>query len=288
MKGFAWILGLTLLAVTLIATGCAKPAAPPAPAPAAEQPKVSVTEGTLGGVDTQKSTVTVETPQGPRAFPIGPQTALTFEGKACTLDQLAELEASGENFDCTVVYDEEGNVAALNVYRISPPASVRGSISDVNIKESTITVKTASGDVIYQVDPDTGLIMGGTVCSLAMIDALIEAGGEIPCTVIYSTDNEGKALYIDMASPPDLTLGTGTIKEVNIEKKTVTITTDKGDRTFEVDAKTGQFLNGEVCSLEDILDATEHGDTLQSCQVMYYTDKDGKLIYLDISHTVNP
>jgi len=201
---------------------------------------------------------------------------------------LDELTASGADFDCTVVYDEEGNVLALNVYKISPAAAARGTISDVNIKESTITVKSASGDKVYDVDPDTGLLIGGVVGSLELFNALVEAGAEMPLTVIYSVDAEGKALYIDVANPPNLIQGTGTIKSVDVEKSTVTITTDKGDRTFEVDAKTGQFLNNEVCSLADVEAALEHGEFVTGCQVLYYTDKDGRLVYLDVSEQITP
>ena len=261
-------------------------AAPPA-APAAP-PKVTAAQGTLGTVDVKKSTVTVETPKGPQTYKITSNTALTFEGKACTLDQLAELEASGDNFDCTVVYDAEGNVAALNVYRLPTPASITGTISDVNIKDSTITVKTASGDKVYDVDPETGLIIGGVACSLALVDALLDAGAVLPCTVIYSTDAKGTALYIDIANPPNLIQGTGTLEEVSIEKSSVTIQTDKGEKTFQVNAKTGQFLNNEVCSLEDLEAALEHGGFVTGCQVIYYTDKDGKLVYLDVSEQVTP
>ena len=283
MKKFALGLGLILLAVTLFTVGCAKPAA--TPPPAAVQPKVTVTQGPLADVNVPKSTVTVETPQGPKAFPITPQTTITFQGKACTLDQLAELEASGDNFDCTVVYDADGNVAALNVYRLPPPASFRGTISDVNIKESTITVKTASGDKVVEVDPETGLLIGGVACSLELVNALVDAGGNLACTVIASADNLGNALYIDIASPPNLTAVTGTLEKVDIQKSTVTIQTDKGERTFEVNAKTGEFLNGEVCTLAQIEQANELGEPTTGCEVLVYTDSAGKLVYLDIRTT---
>lgn len=292
MKKFAWVMGTILLVLTVLFVSCTKVA--PATAPTAEQPKVSATEGTLGEVNVPKSTVTVETPEGPKSFAITPKTALTFEGEACTLEQLADLTAArGEGFECTVTYDDEGNVLSLNVFRIPEPASVRGTISDVNIKESTITVKTAEGDKVFEVDPSTGLMIGGVACSLELVNALLEAEASIglPCTVIYSTDDKGTALYIDIANPPNLIQGSGTVEKVDVAKSTVTIMTDKGERTFKVNAKTGQFLNGEVCSLDDLAEAVSHGDPAflsPSCQVMYYTDKDGNLIYLDATHITKP
>lgn len=290
MKKLVWALWLTLLALTLVIAGCAKAPAttPPATTPPA---KLKIEQGPLTAVSPQKSTVTIETPRGSQTVKVGPKTVLTLEGQACTLEQLAELEASGGDFDCTVVYDEDGNVAALNVYRITPRAeSIRGTISDVNIKESTVTVKTAEGDKIFEVDPTTGLLIGGVACSLELVNALLEANERMPsatpleCTVIASADKEGKAFYIDIAKPPSLTIGTGTIKKVDIKKSTVTIQTDKGERTFEVDAETGAFLDGKVCSLEDILQATEHGSALSTCEVMFFTDKGGNLVYLDVTH----
>ena len=288
MKKFAWVLGTILLALTVLAVSCAKPAAT-TPVPPAAPPKVTVSEAHLADASVEKSTVTIHTPEGLRTLPITSNTALTFEGKACTLEQLDELTASGEFFDCTVVYDEEGNVAALNVYRLPQPASVRGSISDVNLKESTITVKTAEGTKEYHVDQTTGLLIGGDVISLELLNALLEAGIEVPsATIISTTDAEGHAVYVDIASLPNLTQATGTVKSVDVVKSTVTITTDKGDRTFVVDAKTGQFLNGEVCSLDDVLAALEHGQDQPQCQVLFFTDKAGKLVYIDVAHTINP
>jgi len=288
MKKFTWGLGVVLLAFMLVAVGCAAPAptppatTPPATTPAVQTP-VAVDEGPLGEVNPQTSTVVVETPQGPETFTVTPNTFLTLEGKTCSLEDLERLQASGVDYDCTVVSDAVGNVLALNVFKITPPASVEGTITDVNIQESQVTVQTASGNKVFDVDPNTGLLIGGVACSLELINALVDAGGEIPCTVIYDTDAQGNARYIDMTNPPDLTAGTGTVSDVNIEKSTVTIETDKGLRTFEVDAKTGAFLNGEVCSLPDVQTASEQGDTLGACQVIFYTNDAGELVYLDIS-----
>ncbi|MDO8443319.1 MAG: hypothetical protein Q7S81_03660 [bacterium] len=277
-----------LLALAVLAASCAQAppaAAPPATTPPAEQPVVTSTEGGLGAVDTQKSTVTVETTQGPQTFLITPNTALTLDGQACTLDQLDALQASsGENFNCVVIYDGLGDVLSVNVSRVPPPASVTGTISDVNIKESTIIVKTAEGDKVYHVDQTTGLLIGGDVISLELLNALLESGYAVPpATIIYATDAEGHAVYVDIPSLQNLTQGTGTVTATDVAKSTVTIMTDKGERTFEVNAATGHFLNNQVCSLDDIQAAIDRQD-MASCDVIYYTDKDDNLIYLDATH----
>ena len=287
MKKFAWVLGIGLLMLTVLAVSCAK--APPAAAPPAEQPEVTSTEGHLADVSVEKSTVTIHTEQGLKPYTITPNTSLTLDGKTCSLEDLEALEASGEPYNCVVVYDAEGEVLAINVTKLPAPASVRGTISDVNIAESTITVKTAEGDKEYHVDQGTGLLIDGEVISLALLNALLDSGIEIPpATIIYTTDAEGHAVYVDIASLPGLIQSTGTITEVDVAKSTVTILTDKGERTFEVDAKTGRFLNNEVCSLGDLEEAAEHGSAQAGCQVIYYTDKDGNLVYLDVTHEVAP
>ena len=61
--------------------------------------------------------------------------------------------------------------------------------------------------------------------------------------------------------------------------------TDKGERTFEVNAKTGEFLNGEVCTLAQVEQANQLGDPITGCEVLVYTDSAGKLVYLDIRTT---
>jgi hypothetical protein len=288
MKKITWILGTILLVSALILAGCSTsttstPTSTSTTSSSTQQPQVNVTEGTLTGVNTQNPSITVQTQQGSQTFPISPNTGLSIGGTSCTIGQLADLQAAGGDYNCSVVYDDDGNVVGVAVTNVPPPASVSGTISDVNIKDSTITVKTASGDKVYDVDPNTGLLIGGVACSLDLINAIVDSGAQLPCTVIYSTDAQGNALYIDVANPPNLTQGTGTITDVNVDKSTITIMTDKGPRTVEINAKTGQFLNGDVCSLQQIDEAATQGDTLVTCQVMYYADKDGNIVYVDIS-----
>ena len=193
-----------------------------------------------------------------------------------------------EEFDCNVVYDAEGNVAALNVYRLPKLASFDGAISAVDIEKSTITITTDDGDKVFTTNLGTSVIVNGSAGSLGLVDALVAGGAKLLGAVIYDTAKNDTVQTVYINDVPNLTEGTGTIESVNIEKSTVTIMTDKGERTFVVDAKTGQFLNGEVCSLQDVLDATEHGQEQPLCQVLYFTDKDGKLVYIDVTDTRNP
>ncbi len=278
-----------LLASCTTKTPTTSATTPPSTTPPAVQTPVSTTQGPVTDVNAQQGTVTIETPTGPEVVKVSPTTQITLNGTVCTIDQLDDtLAAAGGPFDCTVVTDDAGNVLSVEVVQVPVPASIRGTISDVNINDSTVTVKTGSGDKIFDVDPETGLLIGGVACSLDLVNALVDAGGQLPCTVIYSTDTQGNTLYIDIANPPNLTQGTGTITSVDIQKSTVTLQTDKGPRTFEVDAKTGAFLNGEVCSLQDVQTAMDQGDTFGSCEVIYYTNDAGDLTYIDVSHQLNP
>ncbi len=274
-----------LLVLATVAMGCATKAPPAATTPS------TIVEGTLEEVSPKpgsadEGTVTVETPRGRQTFPIGPGTGLTIEGQVCTLADLEELEASGEPYRCTLVFDEEGEVLLTNVVKLPKvePAAVRGTISDVNITDSTVTVQTGDGPKVYEVDQETGLLIGGVACSLELLNIMWDdenlAAEE--CTVIYDVDSQGKALYIDIANPPTgIIQDTGTLTKVDRATSTVTIMTDKGERTFEVDAETGMFLGREVCSLDE-LDAFEE-EGLVPCQVFYYTDEGGNLVYIDIT-----
>ena len=201
----------------------------------------TVVQGTLEDVDVGEGTVTVDTPQGPPfVYPIGTSTAITIEGKACTLDDLAALEASGEPYNCTVVTDEEGNTVAVNVTKVPEPASVTGTISDVNLEKSTITIKTPEGEKVYEVDPATGIIIGGQSCDLALIQSLVEGGfPTLSCTLIYTLDAKGKAVYVDVVQPPGLVSVEGTIKDVDLVGSTITVKTAQGDKIYDIDPQTG-------------------------------------------------
>jgi hypothetical protein len=295
MRRFAWGLGVILLALILVAAGCSSTPASTTTTPATTTPAVktpvTTSEGTVTDVNPKTSSVTVETPKGPETVKVTPTTQISLNGNTCSLDQLdATLAASGQSYDCTVVTDETGNVVSVNVVAVAPVASVKGTISDVNIKDSTVTVKTGSGDKVYDVDPSTGLLIGGVACSLDLVNALVDAGGQLPCTVIYSTNDKGTAQYIDIANPPNSTIteAVGTVTSVDVQKSTVTIQTDKGPRTFTTNAKTGEFLNGEVCSLTDVQAAGNEGGGFSACQVVYYTDASGNLVYIDISQQPPP
>lgn len=211
------------------------------------------------------------------SFPVSPGAEITLEGQSCTLKELADLQATGSVYNCTVVYDNDGNVVALDVSRPVIPASVEGTISDVKIDSSTITVQTNQGPKVYQVDAN-GLLIDGLACSLNLVGALYLAGADMPCTVIYDVNDQGQAVYIDINSDPRFPLLEGTLTSVDVSQSTVTVQTDQGPMTLEIDPATGMFLNGQACQLGAL---DEYVGDQGPCPVVYFTDKDGNLIAID-------
>ncbi|MDD5039148.1 MAG: hypothetical protein PHN78_07515, partial [Dehalococcoidales bacterium] len=190
-KTILTLIGILLILTTMV-VGCATQT------PTTSEPP-SVAEGPITGVNPDNGTVTIQNEQGgTTTFPILPTTQITLEGQACSLNDLEQEVESGQQFDCNVVYGEGGDVLALDVSRRPEPGSVTGTIGDVNIKDSTVTVQTSEGPKVYQVNPATGLLVGGVACSLDLAGALYLAGAPMDCTVIYEVDNQGKATYIDI------------------------------------------------------------------------------------------
>ena len=166
---------------------------------------------------------------------------------------------------------------------LAPPASVQGIVTDVQIQESTITVQTGRGDEVYDVDPDTGLLIGGVACSLELVESILLDMEDLalPCTVIYTTDDVGAAVYVDIQNPPTLTQGTGTVSSVDPVTNIVTILTDEGEEfTFDTGTGTEIFFGGLVCPLNQFEVLAGEGEA-GSCKVLYYTDSAGNVLYVD-------
>ncbi len=246
---------------------------------------MTVTEGTVTDVNPQENTVTVTTEEGPQVFKLGPQTLITYDGKSCTLAELAAQEASGQPLTCTIVndQDEQGTVISFYVQPKPKPASVEGTITDVNIEKSTITIKTPDGEKVYQVDAKTGIIIDGVSCDLALIDSLAGIGLDLPCTLIYNLDATGKAVYVDVVKPPDLTSTTGTIKDVDLVGSTITVKTAAGDKVYDIDPQTGLAIGGQVCDLA-LLDALLAAGESPTCTILSSKDQQGNAIYVDVAY----
>jgi uncharacterized protein YcfJ len=113
MKKVVYILvGLLLVAAVGAGTACTNTSTP---APAANQTITGTVTGNPVVTASGNTTITITTPSGPQIFPVNPVAASTFAGNACTLDQLDQLVADNVTYNCTIVYNANQGVLAINV-----------------------------------------------------------------------------------------------------------------------------------------------------------------------------
>lgn len=111
MKRLIFVGTVVLLAMAILTAGCTK--ATPAP-----MPNETVT-GTLTNVNTPadpgQDAITVQTPQGPTVINVTPQTGISFNGQACTVDELDAKIAANTSYNCTIVFDPMLGATAVYV-----------------------------------------------------------------------------------------------------------------------------------------------------------------------------
>jgi len=163
---------------------------------------VGVIQGSLTDVNAQNNTVTVQTDTGTKTLTIDPATGLFLSGQVCSLAELDTAQAQLKTPECTVYYLLNNQNKAIYV-DVPVLQSVTGTLFDVTPGPNPfITIKTSSGaQQTFAVDAATGLILGGSVCTLDQLDA-IQATGKTPsCTVYYYQDESGNAVYVDVTKP---------------------------------------------------------------------------------------
>lgn len=250
---------------------------------AAFPPEAKPVTGVVTDVSVSASTVTVQTADGEKVYKADPNTGLFFGGRVCTLEDLNVLVDAGIDLPCTIIAskDKAGNAIFIDV--LNPPQAEPATVTSVNVAKNTLTVQTAQGEKVITVDKNTGLFLGGRVCALSEISGLIEAlDTGVPCSIIESTDKVGNAIYIDIANPPEIGVTSGTVTDVIKASSTITVTTNSGPRTFEIDPTTGLFLSGKVCTLDELAQKEASGSPL-NCEVYYYLDDAGQAVYISIT-----
>lgn len=121
MTRLMFVLTLVLLMLTAALAGCAKeePAVTVTPAPTTNITGALEGENPPAGAEAGvEAILTVVNPIGYQIFPVNPVPELTFGGKACTLEDLENYQASGLPYNCAIVYDNE--MGALGVYVSGP------------------------------------------------------------------------------------------------------------------------------------------------------------------------
>ena len=250
---------------------------------ASDPPDLTKTTGVITNVNIALSTITVQTSEGEKVFQSDPDTGLFLGGRVCSLDELDFVQGFPNDVPCTIysTTDQSGNAILIDASDPPDLTKTTGVITNVNVVQSSITVQTSEGEKVYQVDPDTGLFLGGLVCDLSLIDSLDSLPSDLLCTIWSTTDQSGNAIFIDAYNPPDIGSVTGTISGVSVPNSTITIMTDQGPRSFGIDPNTGLFLAGQVCSLDDVAKSQTSGQPL-SCTVYYYFNDFGEAIYVVI------
>lgn len=116
MKRLVFVVTVVLLAMAILTAGCTKAT------PKEEKMPTQNVTGTLKDVNTPKEAgqdaITVQTPQGSTSINITPQTGLSFDGKACTVDELDAKIAANTSYNCTIVFDPM--LGAVAVYVTGP------------------------------------------------------------------------------------------------------------------------------------------------------------------------
>ena len=106
------LLGFLIIGALVAGTACTK-SNPPASSP--NQTITGTVTGnpvtTVGG----NTTITINTPSGPQIFPVNPAASHTFAGNACTLEQLNQDVVDNVTYNCTIVYNANQGVIAVNV-----------------------------------------------------------------------------------------------------------------------------------------------------------------------------
>lgn len=155
------LLGCTILLLVLaMVVSCTK--APPTPTTTTVTGKI--TEVTVTGPGEGTVFVDLDT-AGVVTYPITAGTDLLIGGKECSLAYVDLLQAGGATLNCSIVYDANGNTVEVNITNPPNLGSTTGTITDVNPGANTITVQTATGTKTYKVDPKTGIVIGGEVCT---------------------------------------------------------------------------------------------------------------------------
>jgi len=107
-----------ILMVMLVFSGCNLQTNQPSTVPATMTANQNVT-GVFAGVRVAavggNATVNVQTAGGTQAYSISPNASLTIGGKACSINDLAAIQAGNTSYNCTVIYNDQMGVFGVYV-----------------------------------------------------------------------------------------------------------------------------------------------------------------------------
>ncbi|MDO8578153.1 MAG: hypothetical protein Q7R50_03125 [Dehalococcoidales bacterium] len=107
-----------ILLVMLVFAGCNLQTNQPTTVPKTPTANQNVT-GVFAGVKVASaggnSSINVQTAGGTQSYSISPNTTLTLGGQACTLNDLAAIQAGNTSYNCTVVFNDQMGVFGVYV-----------------------------------------------------------------------------------------------------------------------------------------------------------------------------
>jgi len=115
--GRMFFIAACILTVILFPAGCNLQTNQASTVPATPTANQNVT-GVFAGVKVAgagNSTVTVQTAGGPQSYSISSNTTVTLGGKACSINDLAAIQAGNTSYNCTVVYNDQLGVFGVYV-----------------------------------------------------------------------------------------------------------------------------------------------------------------------------
>ncbi len=101
----------------ITAAGCNVQTNQPSTVPSLPTQNQNVT-GLLTGVKAVpggNSTITIQTANGTRTFSVAANTTLNLSGQACSITDLAAIQAGNTSLNCTVLYNEQLGVFGVYV-----------------------------------------------------------------------------------------------------------------------------------------------------------------------------
>ncbi len=108
----------SVLMVILALTGCNLQTNQPTTVPKTPTVNQNVT-GLFAGASVATAggdaTIKVQTPNGTQTFSVSPNATLTLAGQACSINDLASIQAGNTSYNCTVLFNEQMGVFGVYV-----------------------------------------------------------------------------------------------------------------------------------------------------------------------------
>ncbi len=205
--------------------------------------------GEVKSVDIAKGVMTITTDSGASVtLKLSSEARINLQGAITTTAGLQGKAGERIKLD----YDaNSGQLKKLeSKTNVELETSASGVLKAVNVADGTVTVTTATGtDVTLKIASESRIIANGSLSILASLRAFIGA----QTTIDYRHDTRAIHELHVHGQAKGSTGVTGTIKAVNAEKSTITITTPEGGEVvLSINAASSLLTNGTISSFSDL------------------------------------